>query len=572
MPEGIGGIISEGLEAGAKKLAGTKPAEGFLGDVEHFFSFDSQATGKSGQLLKDSFYKVLLPEHDKQLSIIQKLNQTGGSNLSPAEVRSQAMDRAKDNVYGKDKGNLARIMHAVKLEHGPAKVTQLTDYMGILLHEQAYAVPKTAIKTSETASALAKHPLFKDSDVQFNPSPYRSMSDTERAIGKYTTATLAPYVALWHGPQAVLNSAFNAHLSSMTKALGDVWGPATYENTKAQMIAQNGLGHLMLDEYTQQWNFKNGLISKFAPGSIGEFLHKNWLLPGMSYVRNFNMVYSAAVGKYEAEYAARQMFKGGQGLKWGSTKLGDLGIKYSDVLSRGHLTQDDLRVAMTRMVQQNVFLESSGARARYTATTPFGRTLTMFHQYATMEGNLITKRILDSLQNKHDPMQTLQILAALGLAFPTAGFLINNVVKGMTGRTEHPIDDFTKQETDYLEGKNFADAALMIGRMGAAGVWYDYSNAASRSKLAEAMIGPVANAGVELGTDAYKASPLAPGGEHKADQFKRDLLRDIPSYGYGARIAHEMYPTQSERNAAKPMTVRRFKAQQAAKRRKQHQK
>lgn len=570
MPEGLGGLLAEGLEHGVEKVAGTKPAEGFLGDVEHVFSFNSQATGKSGQVLRDSVEKSLYPEHDRILSVKTQQAKQAGTIVNPRQLQSDAMHEAADNVYGTKRENLARIMYAVRAEHGDAKVTQLTDYMGIILHEQKYTLPGTAQETSKTASLLAKSPQLTDLGLKFKASPYHAMTGTEQAVNRYTTATLAPYVALWHGPQAILNSGFNAHLSSMVKALGDVYSPSTFENTKQQLLAQNGLGHLMLDEQTQLWNFKKGLINKFAPNSIGEFLHKNYLLPGMSYVRSFNMVYSSAVGKYEAEHAAQAVLAGGKNMKYGANKLADLGINWKEVVANNGLTPDHTRVAMARMNQLNNFMESSGARSRFTVTSPWGRTLTMFHQYATMEGNLITKRIADSLQRKHDPLQTLQILTTLGLAFPTAGFFINNVVKGMTGREEHPVDAFSTEEKNYLEGKDFGDALLMIGRMGAGGVWYDYANAATRNKLAEAALGPVANAGIELGTDAYKASPLSPGGsEHKADQFKRDLLRDTPSYGYGARLAHELYPTQAQRNAAKPMTSRRISAKRAAERRKQ---
>jgi hypothetical protein len=568
MPEGLGGLLAEGLEKGVGKLAGTKPAEGFLGDVEHVFSFNSETTGKSGQILRDSVEKHLYPEHDKILAVkTQQAKQAGTVGLTnPRQLNSDAMHEAADNVYGSKRENLARIMSAVHQEHGPAKVSQLTDYMGIILHEQKYSPPSGG-DVSKTSSLLAKSPLLQDKGIKFGASPYHPMTGTEQAVNRYTTATLAPYVALWHGPQAILNSSLNAHLSSMVKALGDVYSPSTFENTKQQMIAQNGLGHLMLDEQTQLWNFKKGLISKFAPNSIGEFLHKNFLLPGMSYVRSFNMVYSSAVGKYEAEHAAQAVLAGGKARIYGANKLADLGINWKEVVANNGLTPDHTRVAMARMAQMNNFMESSGARSRFTVTSPWGRTLTMFHQYATMEGNLITKRLADSLMNKHDPLMTAQILTSLGLAFPTTGFFINNVIKGMTGREDHPIDAFTEQEKNYLEGKDFGDAHLMIGRMGAGGIWYDYTNAATKNKLAEAALGPVVNAGIELGTDSLKA--VEAGGPHKADQFKRSLLRDIPSYGYGARLAHELYPTQAQRDAAKPMTSRRIAAQRAARKRKQ---
>jgi hypothetical protein len=364
----------------------------------------------------------------------------------------------------------------------------------------------------------------------------------------------------------ILNSNLNAHLSSNLKALNDIYSPSKFENVKQQLIAQNGLGHLALTEQEQMWNFNKGIISKFAPNSIGEFLHKNFLLPGMSYVRSFNMVHSSLVGKYEAEHAAQAVLAGGKARTYGANKLAEFGINWKDVLQNNGLTQDQTRIAMARMVQMNNFVESTGARARFTVTSPWGRTLTMFHQYAIMEGNLITKRLADSLTRKHDPLMTAQILTTIGLVFPTAGFAVNNVIKGMTGRENHPVDAFATQEKNYLEGKDFGDALLMIGRMGAGGIWYDYTNAATKNKLAEAALGPVVNAGIELGTDSLKA--VEAGGPHKADQFKRDLLRDIPSYGYGARLAHELYPTQAQRDAAKPMTSRRIAAQRAARKRK----
>jgi hypothetical protein len=565
--EGLGGLVAEGLEAGAKKLTGTAPAEGMLKDVEHFFSFDSAATGKSGKLLKDSVYKGLYPELDKQLSIETKKASQSGLTKSPVEIRQAAMEKAKDNTYGIAKQHLATIMEQVRKEHGPAKVAQLTDYMGIVMQEHAYTPSGTASKVSETASDLAKHPLLKAMGIPFGPSPYTPVNSVERALGKYTTGTLAPLTAAWHATQGILNSSVNAHASSIVKAIGDLWGTG-YQASKSQLIAQNALGHELFDEYAQQYKFRQGIIAKFAPNSIGAFLHDNYLLPGLSTVKAINSVYAAMVGKYEAHWAASELLQGGaSGMKRGAFKLRDLGIRWQDVQARGGLTQDHIRVAQQRMVQQIMHSESGGARARFVATTPYGRTISMFHNFATMQGNMVTKRIFEMLRGQHDPLMTIQMLAAIGIAFPTAGFFVNDMLKAARGKTDHPLDDFGKQEKDYLEGKNFADGMMMVAKMAMGGVLYDYANAAARQKLQAALLGPVVNAPVEMTQDAIKASK-AGGGPHKADQFKRDLLRDLPSFGLGATIAEHAYPTQAERNAALPMTARRVKARAAAARRK----
>ena len=575
---GLGSALAEVGESVAKKVFKTPAAEGLLGDVEHMFAPESMMTGKSGGAVKDLYHKHFLPELDRQLSIENqkfnngaKFNSQTGKAISPMEIKSTAMENAKNNVYGTKREVLARAMYAVKQEHGPAKVTQLTDAMGILLHEKAYEVPNTGQFKSQTSSLLAKHPLLKDEGITFKPSPYRTTNSLEQGLSKGTTAALAPTIAAWHAPQAFLNSVtFNAHLSSTVKALGDVFGPKTFENTKAQLIAQNALGFHLMDEQMLTYNFHNRLITALPDNSISKWIHSNYLTPFMPVVRKFGMVYSAMVGKYEAEYSAQQVLKGGISQKWGANKLADLGINYREVLANGGLTQDHTRTAMFRMTQDNLHLDSTGSRSRWVTTTPYGRTLTMFHQYPIMEGNLFVRRLKDALMLKQDPMQSMQMLVGLGLLFPTAGFFINNVLKGITGKEDHPIDAFTTEEKNWVEGKDFGDGLLILGRMAMGGVLFDYANAAVHNKLAEAFIGPVANSGLELGEDAAKASPLNTGGnEHKADQFKRDLLRDIPSYGYGARLAHELYTIQAQRNAAKPMTSRRLAAQRAARRRKQ---
>jgi hypothetical protein len=590
---GFGGILADVGESVAKKLAdvkspsllgrfarriGAQSAEGVLGDVEHAFAPLSLMTGKDGAAHLEIYNNHFLPELDKQMSIQnQKFNagakfsgQTGKA-ITPMEIKSTAMENAKNNVLGTKRENLARLMQNTLKTQGPAKVTQLTDAWGILLHEKPYEVPNTGQSKSQTSSLLAADPRLKNMGIKFNPSPYRTTNATEQALSKYTTGALAPTIAAWHAPQAILNSVtFNAHLSSVVKALGDVFGPKTFENTKAQLIAQNALGFHLMDEQMMTYNFHNRLITALPDNSISKFIHANYLTPFMPIVRKLGMVYSAMVGKYEAEYSAQQILKGGLSQKWGANKLADLGINWKDVLENGGLTPDHTRTAMFRMTQDNLHLESTGSRSRWVTTTPYGRTLTMFHQYPIMEGNLLVRRLKDALMLRQDPMQSAQMLVGLGLLFPTAGFFINNVLKGITGREDHPIDAFTTEEKNWITGQDFGDGLLILGRMAMGGVLFDYANAAAKNKLAEYFIGPVANSALELGEDAVKANPLNTGGnEHKADQFKRDLLRDTPSYGYGARLAHELYPTQAQRNAVKPMTSRRIAAQRAATKRKQ---
>ena len=562
--EGLGPLVAKGLEAGAKSLGKDLDNSPMLKAVEHIMSPESQMTGVSGQYLLDTIHKHLYPEIEVQKSILTKQAQQTGSAKAPQEINTEARQNAANTVYGTKRENLAAIIKAVHNEHGPAKAIQLTDAMGIILHEGVKG--PSAMRTSHTAGLIAKSPQFKGIDINFNPSPYEGGGPVSNMLTKATVAALAPHTAVWHSAQAALNASINSHASSMVKALTDIYSPKTFKDTQAMLHANNVLGTELLDNYAQKWSFDHGLMGKYTQNSVGEFLHKNFLTPGLSYVQHFNNVYSAMTGKYEAEWAAHQVLSGGTLRSFGEKKLNEFGLSAQNVLANGGLTQEMRTHAMRRMVQLNMHTEAIGARSTIISTSPLAKGLNVFHRYATMEGRLITKRLAEVVAGKHDPMMALQIMASIGIAFPTAGFFINNVLKAATGREKHPLDNFASQEKSYLEGKDFADALLMIGHMGAGGVMYDYANATTRQKLQSALIGATANMAVEGIQDA--AAGAAGTGPHKWDKFKRDVLRDMPSLGLGATLAHHLYPTQTEVRANTVKTSRQLSAERAARLRK----
>lgn len=564
-PSSLGGLVAEGLESTVNK---TGIGKDFVEAAERFFSPNSTLTGKAGGFLKDVVEKRLYPEQEFQKSVLTKTITASGLPIEPSHISSKAMQNAADNVFGTHREHLAPILHAIRVEQGPHKAIQAMNSISDILGETASGQP--GFRTSHTVSEVVKHPIFKNAPVNFEPSKYQKQQPIESAISKYATMAMAPTVATWHATQALLMSSVNAHAYSMMKAAGEIFGTG-FHATKAQLRAFNALGSDLLDEYSANYAYNQGVLKKLAPGSISEFLSKNYMLPGLPAVKSFNMVYSAMVGKWEAKYAADQLLKGGSGIKYGQSKLAELGINFNKVAQQGTLHPDDVRIAMQRMIQMNLYPESRMGRSRMAVTTPFGRIITLFHNYAIATGNSISRQVFRSLRGENDPAMVLQQIIALGVLFPSAGFLMDGVNKAIKG-SETPseaVDEIKKREVNYLEGKNFADGIMMLGRMGAGGLFYDYSNAALRNKLAEFMLGPIANQNVELIEDGIKASPLNPSrGEHKADQFKRDIIRAIPSYGQSTRLAHHFYPTSSERAAQRPVTARSLKARQAAARRK----
>lgn len=567
MPEGLGGIAFQGIENALEnspvaKTIGHDASQALINFSNHFFTLDSKLTGQGGEMI-GKMKKVFEDGIDRDLNVATKglqIPATGKPPVDPKDILSTVVTNNRAKVFGKKNQNLAVALAQVKKEHGPfgeAKVKELTDHLGIYFHDQKRKVSPGKY-TSTIPNDLVKFKQFEDMDLE--PSPFVKAGGIEKAAKKIGAGAFAYKAAIGHSVQGFVNSFFNARTSSMTKAVSELFGSG-YEASKQQLIASNTVGDMLFREYSQVYNYRGGVLDKYLPNTVGEFIHRNYSIPGLTAARNVNMVYSGLVGKYEARQAAFNVAQGGKLELRGSLALSNLGLNWKDIQSRGgQLYPEEEQQAMRYMIDRNMFRGREGAKTQFASATPIGRLFTIFHSFSNMQSRLLVESTRRNLGQMHDPVMFMQQLAALAVVVPTVGNAIYSIDQAYLGKNKHPVDNFSGREKAIYSGRDFSEMIGAIAHMGGFGFASGTINAASRHRLANYMLGAPISAGLELGEDIPGAVTQDEKHPHAGDQFKRDLLHDAPTMGIGAWLANEYIPTRTQRDAARPMTVRRAKA------------
>lgn len=564
MPEGLGGLVFKGVEDVVEHNSFSKS---IIDNAEHFFSLDSKLTGKSGGAIKnmlrqyeDESERLLNKEVSKLPPNYKQLPKT---NLpDPATLRANASSQARANVFGSKHQNLAFALEAMKREHGPygeQKVKEITDHLGVYFHDKTYEV-KPGQYTSTLPKDLAKYKGLQG--INFKPSPYVEVNPTEKFAKGSSSNVFAYKAAIPHSTQSFVNSLFNARASSLVKAMGDIFGSG-YSGAKAQLITSNAIGSELFREYSEFYNYKDGVLDKYTPGSVGEFINRNYHIPGMTAVRHFGTVVSGLVGKYEARQAAWGLVNNHE--RRSSVALSELGLDWKDIQSRGGvLTKEEEEKAMRYMINRNMFRDQAASRTKFASATPLGRVITLYHGFVTNQQRTIVDALMRSFKTRDIPM-LMQQLATLGIIAPTAGAAIYSIDQAITGQNKHPIDNFLTREKAIYRAHDFAEAVTAVSHMGGFGIANNVLNAAARQKLTNYMVGAPINAASELVQDAVVGNKTSDENHpHAWDQFKRDILHDLPTMGVGSYIAHKAYPTRAERQASRPQTIRSIRAKNAA--------
>jgi hypothetical protein len=583
---GFGGLLFKGIEKGGAEAVAHSPA--FAAPVvesaskftnaiaDKVFGMESIMTGKSGKAITGFLKNHYEPEFDHQLSIHTQAAQAAGGQMAPHEVRTLARNTARANTSGSKDQVLSLYIKAAEKEHGQNKAQAMVDSLGIYFHEKAYPQMNAGGgSVSKLVGNLAKkgQPTH---GLGFNPSKYEPPSVGENAMQKGATAALAYKAGLAH-LSTPLNMLISNNLTSFTKAMGVMFGH-DYAGVKAQLISTNGMGHLLHEEYQQAYRFRNGMIAKYAPGSIGEFISKNWMVPGLSAVRQRAMIAAAYQGQLVAHEAAHELEHGNP--RNAIADLSWLGIDHNQLKANGYkLTPEQLRMAQFQNTQKTIFLDNSLSRSKFASTNTLGRSLMVFHGYASMQGKFIQAAIKKELFEKRDPVAAVKIIAALAVIAPNVGnftYSLEQLVRGKdwddpTGHfmdRERALNPFshTKSIGDFAQ--MFSDNLEAFSHIAGFGVMTSYARAAGRAKLASAMLGAVPNALIEGIQDAAKMAPEGtPFIGQKNPSFKplaRDILHDIPSLGLGGILAEKYLPTAAQERARdqRPLTSKQIKARQ----------
>lgn len=563
---GLGGAIFEfGEKAAGKLIQNPAVHDSLVHAVDGMFGSESTFTGKSGAWITNQLKTKFEPEFDRQLSIHTKAAQAGGGITPPHEIHANARNTARQITFGKNDQLLAGAIKAAEQEHGQNKAQTMVDRLGIYFHEKAFPTGK-----GQTSSTLVGN-LGRNkatADIPLTPSPYSSPGDIERAVMKTTTAALAYKAGLAH-LSTPLNMLITQNISSFGKAMWVLFGN-DYAGTKAALIASDSIGHALAEEYQQAYQFRNGMIAKYAPNSIGEFLSKNWMVPGLSAVRQRSMIAAAYQGGIVAKEAAHELVNGtGQhSARNAAVDLQWLGINPQEVLaSGGILSPEHMRQAQYMNTQKTIFSNSGMSRSRYATQGPFGRLVSVFHNYAAMQGNMIGAALKKELYDKRDPVAAMKIIATLGVIAPNVGNFTYSLEQLARGKDwDDPTGHFEDRTKALYGAAAFKENIESFSHIAGFGVATSYARAAGKDKLATAMLGAVPNAAIELGQDAVKmapeGTPVIGQKNPSAVPFARDVLHDIPSLGIGSILADKMFPTKAQQNADRPRSIKQIKAAQ----------
>lgn len=583
--EAVFGLAEKGLsEAGAKFPKIEALTEGAQTVINKTFGLDSTLTGKSGAFVKQHLTKFE-SEFDKQLSIGTQEAQKLGPGVVPRHaIETQARRAARDKVFGQNDELLSAATHAMALEHGEEKAKNFVDNLGVYFHEQvrdkqnagqfSARLTTNIKKTKQIApvAGLTEGGANFASDIELNPSPYNRRAfindkpGLEASLHSYGSAALAFKAGLAH-TTTPLNALIGNSLSSFAKASGAMFGSG-YDAARQELQAHNALGSMFLEELDQMYKFKNGTIQKYAPGTIGEFVHKNWAIPGFSALRQRTATMFAMQGKYSAiEYAHDLMSGDADKVRRAKLNFEYLGIKPNEVMQNGgNLTPEHIRQAMFENTNQKLFIQSAARnRSQFATSNAMGRLVSMYHGYGAAQANFIQKELIKAYKLR-DPMSMLKTMAVLGVVFPAVGTAVHSLEQVWM----HPSNAGEKFDESIAKMKQMGSSADIedrlegIANVAGFGVMTSYGRAAGRRKLLESMAGPVINAAAELGQDAANART-------NPEPLARDVLHDIPSLGIGSWAADKFLPNQKEVNKRKPMTSRRLAARKAAMKRKAKQ-
>jgi hypothetical protein len=568
---GFTGAAVDIAEAGIRKLAPKiapkleEPMqEGLVNFASKYFGLETALRGESGEFIKNG-----LKAYEGEVKNISgdalrnpaKYNLTPSTSgaVDPSEINKVAHGQAKDTVFGKKREILVGGMEAFRKEHGEIATRNIADQLGVYFHEKQ--MPGGAGQTT-LAGRLAAHPLTKD--IKFRPSPYVSSTEIEtpkilRKLGapeKYTkegfasawvAGALAPKAGMLHLLGSPFNVMLDSTLSSAGKAMMDMF-PKNRAGFRAYAQSIGAMSDLFMEENSQRFNYENGVIKKYLPGSIGEALQGNRLIPGMSFAMKENMLLFGAQGKHRAMEIADDLISGSsrrEEMAIRDARL--LGLDPNKIKSRG-LSPDDMRIAIDANIQMRMSSGSKMIRPAWVQSTPIMRTLSLFHGYASTMRNLVTGQLRRTIASGN-PIEFVKTVAILRVIFPDVGAglrMLSGIAMG-----KDPGEQLKEAERTwtfgltgggdgYTVGKAFADRVEAMAHMIGLGVLSSYHRDNARSNILGDMAGPVFGTAGRLYDDVKQAKAGKPN-----TALKREILHDIPSGGVGAFIAGHLYPYKS---------------------------
>lgn len=489
--------------------------------------------------------------------------------VDPNEMHSHAMKTARANIWGSKDQIAQTLLTAAAKQGGNNHAQILSSHLMVSLHDTA--PPGTGLATM--AHNFRTNNAVKGAETNFtalDTQPYKAPNAFERVIKKYSNIIFAGKAAGPHSTNFMMNTLNNSIKSSMEGMLATLPINGNYENSKLFLEMMGAMPEFINTEYKQihayQSSWLKGQVDKhkWIPGSMGELIHRNFSMPGLSAVRRVNLVNSAMVNKYELEDLANMLMKS-KDPRLAEIKLTQRGLNPDKIRSQnGFLNPEDYSTGIFKSVNEDMGLTGSLHRTNFSQATMRGRMAFQFHSAITKMAKTVHDGYMHDFKNR-DYVGLARRTAILSLAFPEFGNGINFVEDVWGGKGVDNSWSEYKEREGKMWGSHgpinvIAERIFAMAHMGVTGTSINYARSLGRNQLAKQITGPLVSSGFEIIQDGITAWHTDAQHPNRGDQLERDLIRaSLPAWISGI-VAHNAVPNKEERDRNKPKTAKSIRS------------
>lgn len=502
--------------------------------------------------------------------------QAGGKLAAPHEIESASRKNARVKAFGANDEMLQGFLGAAKEKHGQNYADILADNLNIIFKD-APQTPFASKKGAPVVSEIGRSRLdsnmiklgakaAKADNPSFIPSrttPYRAPTNWEGAVQGYLNRILPSRAAIPHMANPIYTMLTDG-AGIMLRSMGKVMTPSGRQETQAMLSAVNTMSETLGTEYRQLYQFQNGIIKNYLPGSVGEWLSRNAGIPGMTAVRHMGLLQAGAATKMSAEEFASDFVKNGNADA--AESLRKMYIDPKKILQQGgKLAPEDIESALTWGLKDRINNASSSdilRRSAISQRSTMYRLATPYHGFANWAGQRVGEELKRSFASKN-PVKIAQTIATLGVAFPLVGNIIYELERQAQGKDwGKGTETFEDRELSALGGKGATKAAMtnleLISHLAGFGIATSVGRSTFRAHLAEQFLGAGPSMAVEHAQDLAKLLQTDHSHPDNWKPIARDLIGDVPMMGANLAVKHHLLPTKADLAAGKGKTAKQI--------------
>lgn len=573
--ETVGKKIATSLGRPAVAVASRHVAEDVESGLYHAVFKPEAAFYSAGQVGSKLWEAYSGPYHELTNKYTAQATQTAkaaGSVTPHEDIIRAGKKQAADQVFGPNREVIQGALKHIEKTLGKNKADILSDHFNVLFRESPFEEGKNAGLSRFDVDMRRKTKLSQDNVFESPPSKYRGVGTAEK-VAQIHQKVLAYKAAIPH-LASNLNILMSDGFATYGKAIAQTFGPGR-KAAEAQVLATNSISELGLQGYIEKQKFDKGIIKQFAPNSVGEFIHRNMYIPGMNAVRYNTLMMSAHASLLAAKEAGEHLVQGNT--RRAIPMLRELGLDPAKIAAqKGQLLPEDIAKAYYHGTNTRAFLNQSDRRTILGQQSGLYRVIGAFHTYVSNQRAFIGQVFRQQLQ-QGDYLGIARNISLMTMAFPIVGATIAEAESLLIGKDwsdptqayENKLHNtYAGYAYDKLTGKQnaigSAQAAVgtieMLAHIASFGVATSYTRAATRNHLANQILGPEGNMVVQGAEDTFKAAHYDDKHPDAAKPLARDILSDMPSYGIGSILSHELLPTKAEEDKNKFHKFHRKKA------------